>query len=86
MIRSFFLSVGMFVLFCGAAFLVIDRIVLKTGQEQGNQEIAAVQSYFLQVNGDNKHELTPPDWSAYGLMAVGSLTILYTVKPRNKQG
>ena len=76
----------MFVLFCGAAFLMVDRIVLKTGQKQNDQEFAAIQGYFLRVNDDNKRELTPPDWSAYGLMAVGSLTILYTVKPRNKQG
>jgi len=85
MIRSSILSLGMFVLLCGAAFLMVDRIVLKSGPGQSEQEMTALQSYFLQVNQNNKHELTPPDWTAFGLMAVGSLTILYTVKPRNKQ-
>ncbi len=86
MIRSFFLSIGMFVLLCGAAFLMVDKIVLNSGPKQGQQEISPLQSVFLRVNQENRHELTPPDWSAFGLMAMGSITILYTVKPRNKQG
>ncbi len=85
MIRSFFQSVGMFVLLCGAAFLMIDRVVLNSGPEQGGQELSRFQGYFLQVNQDSQHEFIPPDWSAFGLMAAGSITILYTVKPRSKQ-
>lgn len=87
MVRSGFFSFGLFVLLWGAAFLSIDRIVLKAEhKESEDKEGPNLRSLLTTVNDENKHELRVPDWGAFSLMSIGSVTILYSVAlPKRQQ-
>ncbi|MCG6157904.1 hypothetical protein [Rubinisphaera margarita] len=83
MIRSTFLSLGMFIVLCGGMFLVTDRIVFDASYPQVS-EIPVLKN-FTSLNSDHQHELAPPDWVPFSLLAFGAVTVLYSIALPKKQ-
>ena len=84
MMRATFFAVGLFIALWGGAFLVIDKFVLASDE-------APVQAGFRGLFGGGataakKKVLDPPDWAAFSLMSVGTVTMLYAVALPKKPG
>ena len=81
--RAAFFSVGMFVALWGISFLFVDKIILKMQAEPGrNEDFRGL----LSVTPDRQQMFDPPDWAAFGLISLGTVTMLYSIAlPRKKQ-
>ena len=84
MMRATFFSIGLFIALWGGAFLIIDKLVLASDE-------APVQAGFRGLFGGTaaaakKKVLDPPDWAAFSLMSVGTVTMLYAVALPKKPG
>jgi hypothetical protein len=83
MVRAVFFSLGLFIALWGGAFLVIDKLVLVSDE-------APVQAGFRGLFGGavaaKKRVVDPPDWAAFSLMSVGTVTMLYAVALPKKPG
>ena len=77
MLRASFFSIGLFVCLWGASFLMVDRIVLTFKDESSRGE--GFRGLFTTLNGQRQQVFDPPDWAAFSLMSVGSVTMLYAV-------
>ena len=83
MLRSMFFSVGMFVTLWGVTFLFVDKLVLSVADEKTRPH--DFRGLFTSLNKDRKKEFNPPDWSAFSLLSLGSVTMLYAVAlPKKK--
>jgi len=40
---------------------------------------------FMSVNGNRQKVVDPPDWAAFSLMSIGSVTILYAIALPRKE-
>lgn len=81
--KSFFLSIGIFLIVLGAETLVIDKFVMADGKRVprlvsgSNYQPAA--SPFLQAGySTGKREILTKDWMPWSLLAGGILTVMYT--------
>ncbi len=74
MLRSLFLSVGVFVALVGAGLLKVDTIVLT-----GEGELVSDYHGLIRVDDGDRHVIDPPDWAPFSLMAIGGVTILYSI-------
>ena len=84
MLRSIFFSLGMFVALWGGAFLVIDKMVLNTDSDPNGQ--GGFRGLFGGANQSKKRVIDPPDWAAFSLMSLGTVTMLYAVAlPKKKE-
>ncbi len=84
MLRSCFFSLGLFVALWGGAFLVIDKMVLNTDADPQAQ---GFRGLFGGANQAKKKVIDPPDWAAFSLMSLGTVTMLYAVAlPKKKEG
>ena len=83
MIRSAFFSIGMFVVLCGGTFLMVDRVVFNEGYDQPAQ--VPVLSEYMTANANQQYELAPPEWMPFSLLALGSVTMLYSIALPRKQ-
>lgn len=84
MLRSLFFSIGLFVLLCGVSFLVVDKFVLN--MKNNPEREAGFRGMFTSVNAHQQKVIDPPDWAAFSLMSVGSVTILYSIAlPKKRQ-
>jgi hypothetical protein len=82
MLRAMFFSTGMFVVLCGASLLLVDQLVLNLKSEKPS---LTDTRFFSTVNANRQRVIDPPDWAAYCLMSLGSVTVLYAVAlPRKK--
>lgn len=79
MLRSGFCACGLFVLLWGISFLTIDRIVLSAEPNPEEDNKPSLRRLVTTVNDDNQYEIAPPDWAAFSLMSIGTVTILYSV-------
>lgn len=85
MLRSTFFATGLFVTLWGVTFLFVDRMVLNVQQEP-ERESGFRAMLGLTTNVDRQKVLDPPDWAAFSLMSVGSVTMLYSLAlPKKKQ-
>ena len=87
MIRSFFLACGTFISLCGGLLLLVDRVVLTdmaarhfhagsaTTAAMPLEKPAGSETPWRFVTHDT---VDPPDWSAFGLLSLGGVTLLYT--------
>ena len=83
MLRSIFFTLGLFVLIWGLMFVLVDRVLIAA-------DIPAVDRFplweLIASRTDNQmHEISPPDWAAFGMMAMGTLTMLYSISLPKKQ-
>jgi hypothetical protein len=83
MVRAVFFSLGLFIALWGGAFLVIDKLVLSTDDSPAQ---SGFRGLFGGVAAARKKVVDPPDWAAFSLMSVGTVTMLYAVALPKKQG
>ncbi len=83
MVRAIFFSLGLFIALWGGSFLVIDKLVLNTDDTPAQ---AGFRGLFGGVAQARKKVIDPPDWAAFSLMSVGTVTMLYAVALPKKPG
>ena len=83
MLRSIFLSAGVFVVLVGASLFQVDRVVLK-----GEGEIQEDLFGLITADESERHVIQPPDWAPFSLVAIGGVTCLYAfaVPTRRREG
>ncbi len=84
MIRSMFFSLGVFIVLWGGTFLLTDRILVQARSKTIDE--SPVWSAISTRTADNMHELSPPAWAPFGMMALGCVTMLYSISLPKKQG
>ena len=84
MVRAVFFAIGLFIALWGGSFLVIDKLVLSTDAENPSQ--GGFRGLLGSVTPARKKVIDPPDWAAFSLMSVGTVTMLYAVALPKKQG
>lgn len=84
MVRSIFFALGMFIALWGGAFLLVDKLVLNTDSDPTAQ--GGFRGLFGGASQSRKKVVDPPDWAAFSLMSLGTVTMLYAVAlPKKKQ-
>jgi hypothetical protein len=76
--RASFFAAGLFVLLWGASFLVVDKVVLHM-QEDASPRNSGFRGLFTTTNTARQRVFDPPDWAAFSLLSVGSVTMLYSI-------
>lgn len=83
MIRATFFSLGLFVFLWGVTFLFVDKMIMASKDEDARPK--EFRGLFTSINADHQAVFDPPEWCAFSLMSVGSVTMLYAVAlPRRK--
>lgn len=85
MLRASAFAFGLFVALWGASFLVIDKIVLFDPPE----EKAGIRGMLTKHNVDFEERpvIDPAEWTAFLLMSMGSVTMLYSIAlPKKASG
>ncbi|MBI3861110.1 MAG: hypothetical protein HY290_04360 [Planctomycetia bacterium] len=83
MLRSVFFSIGLFIALWGASFLLVDKLVLNTDSDANGQ--GGFRGLFQNSAQARKKVVDPPDWAAFSLMSLGTVTMLYAVAlPKKK--
>jgi hypothetical protein len=84
MVRAVFFAFGLFVTLWGAGFLVVDKFVLNLKADA--IQPSGFRGLFTAVSPERKKIIDPPDWAAFSLMSVGTVTMLYAVALPKKPG
>ena len=83
MMRSIFFSTGLFVALWGVTFLFVDNVTLRLQEDETRPQ--DFRGLFTSLNKDRQKVFDPPDWAAFALMSVGSVTMLYAIAlPKKK--
>lgn len=83
--RAIFFASGLFVAMWGGTFLMVDEMVLVTDSEPEPQRTEEFRGLFMSKNSDDKKVFNPPEWAAFTLMSVGTVTMLYSVALPKRQ-
>lgn len=86
MLRSTFFSVGLFITLWGISFLFVDKLMIKTKEVPKHEK--AFRGLFAAVTpaGANHRIIDPPEWAAFSLLSIGTVTMLYSVAlPRRNE-
>lgn len=85
--RASFFAIGLFVTLCGASLLFIDRIALKAEADPQQREPGLRGMMGFRPVARPK-VIDPPDWAAFSLLSVGSVTMLYSfaLPSKKKEG
>jgi len=83
MLRSTFFTLGLFVLIWGVTFVLVDRVLIAADIAVVDQ--SPLWNLISSRTENQMHEISPPDWAAFGMMAVGTLTMLYSLSLPKKQ-
>ena len=75
MIRAIFLATGLFVTLCGSTFLLVDKMVRNVKEDAPQME--GFRGLFSGSTPDRKAVFDPPDWAAFSMMSIGTVTMLY---------
>jgi hypothetical protein len=81
MARSIFFSAGLFVALWGVSFLFIDRIVLHSTEVQRE---TGFRGLFAR-NVARERVIDLPEWGAFTLISLGTVTMLYAAALPKKQ-
>lgn len=79
MLRSTFFALGLFVGLWGVTFLYVDKIVMSGDHEERARGFRGMLTSPQLVERKTRDVLDPPEWAAFFLMSVGSVTMLYSV-------
>ena len=83
--RAIFFAAGLFVAMWGGTFLMVDEMVLAAKVEPEPQRTEEFRGLFMSKNADDKKVFNPPEWAAFTLMSVGTVTMLYAVALPKRQ-
>ena len=77
MLRASCFAVGLFVGMWGLAFLAIDKLVM----HQPIEKDPGIRGMLAKQVVDKEHRpiIDPPDWAAFTMMSIGSVTMLYAI-------
>lgn len=77
MLRAACFSIGLFVGLWGLTFLAVDKLVMFQPEDRdpGIRGMLAKQV----VNREPRPIIDPPDWAAFTLLSIGTVTMLYAV-------
>jgi hypothetical protein len=84
MMRATFFSIGLFITLWGVSLLFVDKVVF-TSREQA-MRAQGFRGMFTQMTAPRPKEYDPPEWAAFSLLAVGAVTMLYSVALPKKGG
>lgn len=79
MIRAIAFAGGLFVGLCGSSFLLVDEMVLNLHHEAEEPRPKEFRGMFMHLNEQKQKVFTPPQWLAFTLMSIGSVTMLYSI-------
>jgi len=79
MLRSFFFAGGLFVALWGSSFLMIEEMVLTFDDDLLQNRDSDFRGLFISVDENNRQIFKPPEWAAFSLMSIGSVTMLYSI-------
>ena len=79
MIRSIFFSGGLFVALIGGSFLMVDKIVLTAGASETEERTREFRGLFMEDAGADQKVFNPPEWAAFSLLSIGTVTMLYSI-------
>ena len=79
MLRSFFFAGGLFVALWGSAFLLIEEVVLTFKDEHVQERDPDFRGLFMSIDENDRQIFSPPDWAAFSLMSIGTVTMLYSI-------
>lgn len=77
MLRACFFGIGLFVALWGVSFMMVDKVTLNMKAE--NARPNGFRGLFSGVSPERKQVFDPPDWAAWSLLSVGTVTMLYSV-------
>jgi hypothetical protein len=85
MVRASFFAFGFFIALCGVAFLNIDKFVMTGPHEDRAQGFRGMLTSPQTIEKETKDVLDPPEWAAFLMMSIGSVTMLYAAAlPKRK--
>ena len=85
--RATFFSIGLFIGLWGISLLFVDRIVLIARDEVKPERQQGFRGMFTaNASREQQKILDPPDWAAFSLMSVGTVTMLYSIALPKKKG
>ena len=64
---------------------MVDEMVLAAKVEPEPQRTEEFRGLFMSKNADDKKVFNPPEWAAFTLMSVGTVTMLYAVALPKRQ-
>ncbi len=64
---------------------MVDEMVLTTKNEPQPQRTEEFRGLFMSKNSEDKQVFNPPEWVAFTLMSVGSVTMLYSIALPKRQ-
>lgn len=80
LLRASFFATGQFVLLWGISLLAFDQLVLfKTKDADRKEGLRGMLAQAKTVAAEKRDVIDPPDWAAFSLMSVGSVTMLYAI-------
>jgi len=80
LLRASFFATGQFVLFAGISLLMFDKLVLfKSDAPERKEGLRGMLAKPQTVAEEKREVIDPPDWAAFSLMSVGSVTMLYAI-------
>ena len=83
LLRSSGFAIGLFIALWGGAFLWVDKLVLfePPADDAGIRGMLGKQK----IAEETRPVLDPADWTAFTLMSIGSVTMLYSIAlPKRK--
>ena len=81
--RTVFLALGLFVALTGISLLFVDKVVLTAKAD--DRPSGDIRGFFA-INSERQKVIDPPEWVAFNLISVGTITVLYSVAlPKKKQ-
>jgi hypothetical protein len=87
MIRAIFFAGGLFVALCGTSFLMVDKMVLTASASHTEERTREFRGLFMEDADSDRKVFNPPEWAAFCLMSVGTVTMLYSVAlPKRHHG
>jgi hypothetical protein len=80
MLRAIFFAGGLFVALWGGSFLMVDKMVLTMNDEpEPVQQDEEFRGLFITRDGNDQAIFDPPEWAAFSLMSIGTVTMLYSI-------
>jgi len=83
MLRSLFFAGGLFVALWGGSFLIVDEMVLtlkdEPKDEPKDERDEQFRGLFMSKDENDRKVFNPPEWAAFSLMSIGTVTMLYSV-------
>ncbi len=86
MLRAFCFAVGVFIALWGVTFLMVDQMTFASTVSPTIERDPSFRGFYVTLNESRQRVFNPPQWMAFCLMSVGTVTMLYSIALPKKQG